>query len=62
MGNPKVVAEWLEQVDVTGYQQGGLSMGVRNPDLSRISLRGDWVEAHHLLPLGSVMVDKSDIR
>lgn len=61
-GSLQVVAEWLEQVDVTGYQQGGLSFGVPNPDLSRISFQGDWVEAYHLLPLGSVMVDKSDLQ
>jgi hypothetical protein len=61
-GTLRLVAEWLEKVNVTGYQQGGLSFGVPNPDLSRISIRGDWVEAYHLLPLAGVMVDKSDLQ
>jgi hypothetical protein len=31
-------------------------MGVVNPDLSRVTLQDDWVEAYRLLPLGGVMV------
>ncbi len=58
----KIVADWLDNVDVGGYAQGGLSMGVTDPDTTLIPVRDNWVEAYHLLPLASVMVDKSDLR
>ncbi|WP_138758105.1 hypothetical protein [Modestobacter altitudinis] len=58
----RVVADWLTDIDVTGFAEGGLSMGVSGTDLTGISIRGDWVEAYHLLPLASLMVDKSDLR
>jgi hypothetical protein len=57
-----VVADWLAGIDVSGYQQAGLSMGVHNDDPTLVSLQGEWVEAYRLLPLGSVMVDKSDLK